>query len=132
MSTRKIQKPLFAEACRAAFLKLDPRILFRNPVICITAVGAALTTGLLFAGQYSAFTVQIALWLWFTVLFANFSEALAEGRGRAQAESLRRFKSETGNCAGCSRKIFAKTFGCIKPGTNRRAALCQLGHRMQY
>ncbi len=95
MSARKIQKPLFAEACRAAFLKLNPRTLYRNPVIFITAVGAALTTGLLFAGQYSAFTVQIALWLWFTVLFANFSEALAEGRGRAQAESLRRFKSET-------------------------------------
>jgi len=95
MSSRKIQQPLFARACRDAVFKLDPRLLWRNPVIFITATGASLTTILLFAGQYSAFTLQIALWLWFTVLFANFSEALAEGRGRAQAESLRRAKSET-------------------------------------
>ncbi len=95
MPSRTMHKPLFAKACREAFFKLDPRILWRNPVIFITAVGAALTTALLFAGQYSFFTLQIALWLWFTVLFANFSEALAEGRGRAQAESLRRSKSGT-------------------------------------
>ncbi len=95
MPSRTAKKTVFARACRDAFLKLDPRVLWRNPVIFITAIGAALTTGLLFAGQYSGFTLQISLWLWFTVLFANFSEALAEGRGRAQAESLRRSKSET-------------------------------------
>ena len=95
MTSRPLPKSLFAGACRDAFLKLDPRMLWRNPVMFITAVGALLTTVLLFTGQYSAFTLQIALWLWFTVLFANFSEALAEGRGRAQAESLRRSKSET-------------------------------------
>ena len=95
MTSRPLPQQLFAGACRDAFLKLDPRVLWRNPVIFITAVGALLTTVLLFTGRYSAFTLQIALWLWFTVLFANFSEALAEGRGRAQAESLRRSKSET-------------------------------------
>ena len=95
MASRPIHKPIFARACRDAFFKLDPRVLWRNPVIFITAIGAALTTALLFAGQYSLFTLQIAIWLWFTVLFANFSEALAEGRGRAQAESLRRSKSKT-------------------------------------
>ncbi len=95
MTSRPLQKQLLARACGDAFLKLDPRGLWRNPVIFITAVGALLTTLLLFTGQYSAFTLQIALWLWFTVLFANFSEALAEGRGRAQAESLRRSKNET-------------------------------------
>lgn len=113
MPSQKIQKPLFARACRDAFLKLDPRVLWRNPVIMITAVGAVLTTGLLFSGQYSAFTLQIALWLWFTVLFANFSEALAEGRGRAQAESLRRSKSET-------------TARLLKDGVERRISASEL------
>ncbi len=89
-------KSLAATACLSALRKLDPRLLWRNPVIFITAVGAALTTALLFTGgDNSSFTLQIAVWLWFTVLFANFSEALAEGRGRAQAESLRRSQSET-------------------------------------
>ena len=95
MVSKIITKPIFTRACRDAFVKLDPRLLWRNPVMFITAVGAALTTVLLLTGQYSGFTLQISVWLWFTVLFANFSEALAEGRGRAQAESLRRSKSET-------------------------------------
>ena len=95
MSSPTIQKTFPAKACKDAFLKLDPRILRRNPVIFMTAVGASFVTVLLFTGQYSPFTLQIAVWLWFTVLFANFSEALAEGRGRAQAESLRRAKSDT-------------------------------------
>jgi K+-transporting ATPase ATPase B chain len=93
MSARSTSQ--IANAILMAFCKLDPRALYHNPVIFITSVGALLTTGLLFAGQCNAFTLQITLWLWFTVLFANFSEALAEGRGRAQAESLRRAKSET-------------------------------------
>ena len=95
MSSPTIQKTFPAKACKDAFLKLDPRVLRRNPVIFMTAVGASFVTVLLFTGQYSPFTLQIAVWLWFTVLFANFSEALAEGRGRAQAESLRRAKSDT-------------------------------------
>ena len=95
MSSPTIQKTFPAKACKDAFLKLDPRVLRRNPVIFMTAVGASFVTVLLFTGQYSPFTLQIAVWLWCTVLFANFSEALAEGRGRAQAESLRRAKSDT-------------------------------------
>jgi len=81
--------------------KLDPRLMVRNPVMFVVEVGSVLTT-LLFvrdlpsarAGD-SVFTGLVAVWLWFTVLFANFAEAMAEGRGKAQAESLRRTRSET-------------------------------------
>jgi K+-transporting ATPase ATPase B chain len=82
-----------------AFIKLDPRQLARNPVMFVVAVVASLTTVLflrdLTQGHASAFGFQINLWLWFTVLFANFAEAVAEGRGRAQADSLRRTRSDT-------------------------------------
>lgn len=82
-----------------AFLKLDPRNLIKNPVIFVTAVVSALVTVLfvrdLATGQPATFTGQIAAWLWFTVLFANFAEAIAEGRGRAQADALRRTRTET-------------------------------------
>ena len=84
---------------RDAVVKLDPRQLIRNPVIFVTEVVAALVTVLfvqdLMGGAGApAFTGQIALWLWFTVLFATFAEAVAEGRGKAQAESLKRGKSD--------------------------------------
>ena len=83
-----------------AFRKLDPRQVARNPVMFVVEVGAAATTFLLFrdlfqGGQNLLFNVQITLWLWFTVLFANFAEAMAEGRGKAQADALRRTKTET-------------------------------------
>ena len=82
-----------------AFIKLDPRLLVRNPVIFVTEVVAALVTALfirdLFAANGTAtFSGQIAAWLWFTVLFATFAEAVAEGRGRAQADSLKRSRSD--------------------------------------
>lgn len=83
-----------------AFRKLDPRSLARNPVMFVVAVVSALTT-LLFlkdvisGGESLGFSFQIILWLWFTVLFANFAEAVAEGRGKAQADSLRRARTET-------------------------------------
>ncbi|WP_320197658.1 potassium-transporting ATPase subunit KdpB [Agrobacterium sp. rho-13.3] len=82
-----------------AFIKLDPRLLMRNPVIFVTEVVAALVTVLfirdLFAANGTAtFSGQIAAWLWFTVLFATFAEAVAEGRGRAQADSLKRSRSD--------------------------------------
>ena len=81
-----------------ALRKLDPRTLIRNPVIFMVEVGAALTTLLMIrdaiAGRSIGFSLQITLWLWFTVLFANFAEALAEGRGKAHAASLRRAKTE--------------------------------------
>ncbi|RVL23591.1 potassium-transporting ATPase subunit B, partial [Sinorhizobium meliloti] len=86
-------------AARAAFVKLDPRQLVRNPVIFVTEAVAALVT-LFFVldvatdGGSLLFSGQIAAWLWFTVLFATFAEAVAEGRGKAQADFLRRAKSE--------------------------------------
>jgi K+-transporting ATPase ATPase B chain len=89
---------LLTRAAGDAFRKLDPRGLIRNPVIFVTEVVAALVTVLfvrdLFGGG-AAFSGQIAAWLWFTVLFANFAEAVAEGRGKAQADALRRTRSET-------------------------------------
>ncbi len=86
-------------AARDAFAKLDPRQLVRNPVIFVTEAVAAVVTVLflrdLVTGSAQAgFSGQIAAWLWFTVLFATFAEAVAEGRGRAQADSLKRTKSE--------------------------------------
>ena len=76
------------------FRKLDPRTQWRNPVMFVVYLGSAFTTALALQ-QPNAFTVAVALWLWFTVLFANFAEALAEGRSKAQAASLRGLKRET-------------------------------------
>jgi K+-transporting ATPase ATPase B chain len=80
-----------------AFKKLDPRVMVKNPVMFVTMVGAALTTVPIFTGGAGqrGFIFQLALWLWFTVLFANFAEAVAEGRGKAQADSLRKSRKET-------------------------------------
>jgi K+-transporting ATPase ATPase B chain len=83
-----------------AFKKLNPRTLSKNPVMFVVAVVSTLTTvlflrDLLTGGGNLAFSLQINIWLWFTVLFANFAEAVAEGRGKAQAESLRKSRTET-------------------------------------
>ena len=80
--------------------KLNPRTMMRNPVMFVVEVGSVVTTVLLAKGFMrgtgsAGFNLQITLWLWFTVIFANFAEAMAEGRGKAQAETLRRAKSET-------------------------------------
>src|SRR5438046_9018703 len=73
-----------------SFKKLDPRLMIKNPVMFVTMVGAALTTvGIFTASADRGFIAQLAVWLWFTVLFANFAEAVAEGRGKAQAKALR-------------------------------------------
>ncbi|MBI6921159.1 MULTISPECIES: potassium-transporting ATPase subunit KdpB [Pseudomonas] len=83
---------LWRPALVQAFVKLDPRQLKRSPVMLVVALTAVLTTVLCFApgsGVSTGVAVQIALWLWFTVLFANFAEALAEGRGKARADSLK-------------------------------------------
>src|SRR5262250_1212613 len=81
-----------------AFKKLDPRTLWRNPVMFAVEIVSAVTTVLflrdLAAGGGAGFSGQISLWLWFTVLFANFAEAVAEGRGKAQAATLRRTQSQ--------------------------------------
>ena len=74
-----------------SFRKLDPRAMIRNPVMFVTQVGALLTTvGIFTASADRGFIAHLAVWLWFTVLFANFAEAVAEGRGKAQAQALRR------------------------------------------
>ncbi|GAA5148912.1 potassium-transporting ATPase subunit KdpB [Prosthecobacter algae] len=79
-----------------SFKKLDPRLMVKNPVMFVTLVGALLTTFSIFtAGEDRAFIIQLSVWLWFTVLFANFAEAVAEGRGKAQADSLRRARKDT-------------------------------------
>jgi K+-transporting ATPase ATPase B chain len=83
-------------AIKDAFLKLNPRKMMGNPVMFVVEIGSVISTALLFKGGSSfKFNLQITLWLWFTVLFANFAEAMAEGRGKAQAETLRRARSET-------------------------------------
>lgn len=86
------------EAIRMSFVKLRPGSLIMNPVICIVAVGALFITLLVIwdgiNGRYSSFNMQLVFWLWLTVLFANFSEAVAEGRGKAQAETLRANRSQ--------------------------------------
>src|ERR1700679_2543390 len=110
METMKLQKrvPVSAmldpkivfPAIGSAFAKLDPRLMIKNPVMFVVEVVAALTTviflrDLVTGGANLGFTFQIILWLWFTVLFANFAEAVAEGRGKAQADALRRTRSDT-------------------------------------
>jgi K+-transporting ATPase ATPase B chain len=77
-----------------ALRKLDPRLMWRNPVMFIVEVGAALTTATAFV-EPSVFTASIAVWLWLTVVFANLAEAIAEGRGKAQADTLRKTRSTT-------------------------------------
>jgi K+-transporting ATPase ATPase B chain len=83
-------------AIGGSFKKLDPRLMVKNPVMFVTMVGAVLTTvGIFTSPTDRGFIAQLALWLWFTVLFANFAEAVAEGRGKAQADSLRKARKET-------------------------------------
>src|SRR5271169_4246354 len=79
-----------------ALLKLNPRKMMGNPVMFVVEIGSVITTVMLFRGGSDfKFNLQITLWLWFTVLFANFAEAMAEGRGKAQADTLRKARSET-------------------------------------
>jgi K+-transporting ATPase ATPase B chain len=80
-----------------AFKKLDPRLMIKNPVMFVTMVGAILTTAGIFTAPAAdrSFIAQLAIWLWFTVLFANFAEAVAEGRGKAQARALRGTRVKT-------------------------------------
>ena len=99
-SQSMFQSAIVRRASVDALLKLDPRKMAKNPVMFVVEVGSVLTTALLIAGivrheAHFGFNLQITLWLWFTVLFANFAEAMAEGRGKAQADTLRRAKAET-------------------------------------
>src|SRR6266403_815246 len=111
METLKLQKrapvstmldpKIVVPAIGSAFVKLDPRLMIKNPVMFVVEVVAALTTVIFLrnlvmgGGENIGFTFQIILWLWFTVLFANFAEAVAEGRGKAQAETLRKTRTES-------------------------------------
>src|SRR5438094_1921173 len=94
------EKTIIVRAITESFVKLNPRTMMKNPVMFVVEVGAVLTTlelvrdTLHHAGAFG-FGLQITLWLWFTVLFANFAEAMAEGRGKAQAETLRKARAET-------------------------------------
>ena len=97
--THSIFEPaIVVPAIAESFKKLNPLHMVKNPVMFVTEVGAAVTTVLMFSGTQGApfgFLLQITLWLWFTVLFANFAEAMAEGRGKAQADSLRKARTQT-------------------------------------
>src|ERR1700683_1698613 len=91
---------IMGQAVLDSVLKLDPRWMVKNPVMFVVEVGSVLTTALLIDNTAHhrpgfAFNLQITLWLWFTVVFANFAEAMAEGRGKAQADTLRKAKGET-------------------------------------
>ncbi len=104
--------PLLRTALLDSLKKFDPRALWKNPVMFVTALGALATTVVLVldlaAGAPVAFTAQIAAWLWFTVLFANFAEAVAEGRGKAQADTLRKTRTQTQARllkAGCEERV---------------------------
>ncbi|WPP44141.1 potassium-transporting ATPase subunit KdpB [Pseudomonas sp. AN-1] len=99
---------LIRPALLDAFGKLDPRVQWRNPVMFVVYVGSLFCT-LLALTEREPFGIAVALWLWFTVLFANFAEALAEGRSKAQAASLR----------GLKKKTLAKKFGDYRPGDER-------------
>ena len=85
-------------AIGASFAKLDPRVQVRNPVMFVVFVGSILTTILAIVGEVGVgrgFIASVSIWLWFTVLFANFAEAMAEGRGKAQADTLRKARKDT-------------------------------------
>jgi K+-transporting ATPase ATPase B chain len=96
-----LSQDIFKSAVRSAFLKLDPRQLVRNPVMFIVEVGSAYTTLAALVAladgrrEEAFFNGLISVWLWFTVLFGNFAEAIAEGRGKAQADALKAARSET-------------------------------------
>src|SRR5215471_1272041 len=99
------QRDIVRRALIDSFLKLDPRVQIRNPVMFVVEIGAAITTVTWFiqlaggkalgGNDPSWYTVTISFWLWLTVVFANMAEAFAEGRGRAQAETLRSMRRET-------------------------------------
>ncbi len=93
-SSSLLDRAILRRAARDSFVKLDPRRMARNPVMFVVEVGSVVTT-VLAVRDTDGFAALISAWLWFTVLFANFAEAMAEGRGKAQAETLRKTRSET-------------------------------------
>jgi K+-transporting ATPase ATPase B chain len=129
-------RPLFdpeivKRATKESFVKLDPRKVAKNPVMFVVEVGAALTTIYVIKDAFTGsgnllFGVQIALWLWFTVVFANFAEAMAEARGKAQADALRKTKTDT-----TAQKILPNGAFEMVPASKLRSGdvvFCEAGH----
>src|SRR5271163_667898 len=115
--------PIVRRAIVDSFVKLNPMTLAKNPVMFVVEVGAVLTTVLMIrtlatAGADFGFEFQIAAWLWFTVLFANFAEAMAEGRGKAQADSLRKTKTsaEAKKLTGSNGKVEVVSAASLRKG----------------
>ncbi len=120
--TRPLFDPeIMNRAIKQSFVKLNPRVLAKNPVMFVVEVGAALTTLFVIKDIVTGaggllFGIQIALWLWFTVLFANFAEAMAEARGKAQADNLRKTKTDT-----MAKKLLANGKFDMVPSSQLRA-----------
>jgi K+-transporting ATPase ATPase B chain len=98
--TKLFEPTIVKRAAKEAFVKLDPRMVAKNPVMFVVEVGSVVTTyfwirGAITHSADTLFVAQVCIWLWFTVLFANFAEAMAEGRGKAQADSLRKARTDT-------------------------------------
>ena len=128
-------RPLFdsdiiGRAVRGSVLKLNPIALMRNPVIFVVEVGATLTTIFLFRDLFTGgagigFSLQITLWLWFTILFANFAESMAEARGKAQADTLRKARTESlAKCVDSRGKITSVPASALRAGD---IVLCEAG-----
>jgi hypothetical protein len=117
--------PIVRKAMVESFRKLDPRHQVRNPVMFVVEVGSVLTTGLfvqalLGKGEAPAgFILAVSAWLWFTVVFANFAESMAEGRGKAQAEALRRARRET-NAKKLAQPQRTASYQTVAAGTLRK------------
>src|SRR6202045_2875571 len=129
-------RPLFdpeilQRAIRESFVKLNPKTVAKNPVMFVVEVGAALTTVFVVKDAFTGaggtlFGIQIALWLWFTVVFANFAEAMAEARGKAQADALRKTKTDT-----MARKLLPNDKFEMVPASKLRAGdvvYCETGY----
>ncbi len=118
---------LVGPAIKDSFLKLHPRVQMKNPVMFVTLIGAVLTTVYVVFGighGSKIFELQIALWLWFTVLFANFAEAIAEGRGKAQAESLKKTRTQT-----IARQLIGKNESKVSAASLKKGnvVICETG-----
>src|SRR5579883_1341386 len=111
--------PIVKRAILDSFLKLNPATLYKNPVMFVVEVGAVLTTVLMFRTPSNGFEIQIAAWLWFTVLFANFAEAMAEGRGKAQADSLRKTKTDA-----TAKKLSGSRVEVVPASSLRKGDVC--------
>lgn len=117
--------PIVRRAIVASFKKLSPRVQLRNPVMFIVLVGSVLTTGLFIQALFgqgeapAGFILAVSLWLWFTVLFANFAEAMAEGRGKAQADTLRKARRDI-SAKKLAEPQYGASYTAVSAGTLRK------------